>query len=127
MENLLSLLLKRLIVKGIWRYCKEIFQLHGWMQDWCWYERTIVLVVCCYIICVVQLNHVLLVMKKIAEPRRILHLMMAELYPLIKGMRSCIFQRCFPSSGDLWQWLYWSRFLYFLRCIFSKICLCDVL
>jgi len=45
-------------------------------------------------------------------------LMVAELYLLIRGMRSCVFQRCFPSSRDLWQWLCWSRFLYFLRCIF---------
>ena len=45
-------------------------------------------------------------------------LMMAKLYPLFREMRSCVFQRCFPSSGDLLQWLCWSRFLYFLRCIF---------
>ena len=82
------------------------------MQDRCWYERTIVLVVGCYIICVMQLNRVLLVMMKTVDPRRILHLMMAELYPLIKGMRSCVLFLFFFLSVV-------SKSLYFLMCLFS--------
>ena len=83
------------------------------MQDRCWYERTIVLVVGCYIICVMQLNRVLLVMMKTVDPRRILHLMMAELYPLIKGMSHVSFFFLFLFLSVV------SKSLYFLMCLFS--------
>ena len=115
-ENFLMSLLRILIFKSAWGHCKETFWLHGWMQDWCCCKRTLIPGVGCYIIFVVSLNHVLFVMMKIADPRRIFHQWWLNFILWSNGWDHVVFviQWWFFSSRDLWQWLCWSRSLYFL-------------